>query len=710
MIIKKGLLILITIFLIGIFSISIFGQRDISGEAVTTGEFTIVGVAPNEPTEFAVKDGALGTDWDEYDNPDNVFTRDGLGTIVETHSREGPLRWKVSDANGDDLTSIVCISSNPALANPVTFDGITCDILLDDSTVTGNPARFTPAIVTSPNYLTPVEYAIDPVAFPLFDYNNPNPTYYVAIAANDGGADSTTALITSFQLINSIPDIPTTMIVQDESSGPYADDETHIRKPIVSWSFSDPDDGTVDRWPIDGSAPNPAFVHTIVVDDTTIGGNGLVDQTSLAATSIGSTEWITDIPWGGVADELTPGRVHNVVQVRITTLDGHTAGISPNFDTTFDLVDHIPDILDPITGPTNFGLQIQDSAGPGLATCTAVQTAGLTCPVAITTASIFDGSDGFTGIEANVKFLDVDTVGGVFTCDGTNHLMTVYLCDETGIPTCDKLFVNKFTYGLGDAQYVSGDGAAIATACTYNIDITDVAAPTHLPDGSPPFFFPVNVYKLHVDISSESGVNRSDNNPGTDEVDLFWDVIAVPAINYFDLTGAGPVFPATALVQFGTAGSAQADQWNPGDRQYQVMNQGNLDRFAQWEISDFCSTLIPLGEFGAACTALANSNQNQIWQIAETGVNPGSKAPPNFVIDNDNACFNPDCSDPAGDPDIVTLSAAATTVNFPTAALSVCTDQVCTGAANDEDTFYHIAPQGPLNAETFQAELTFIDA
>ncbi len=709
--IKKRLLVITTLVLIGIFSISISAQVGITGKPVATGEFSIAAQPPNQPTNFSIQDGPDATsndndmeigDWDY-----GQAGHDSTPGINDTHNATTFIRWKVSDQNGDTVTTRVCISTPP--------DFNTCDIHNSLS-----PAR------TAVQYNQFIIIGINRTLGGSLSYASTlvNKTYNFNLTPIDSVAG--TALLGEFKLVNSLPREPYDLNAVDYWTV-HVKDETHNQTPTLYFNVSDPDNGTntedtvppiaigIDHWPADLLTPH------VNVSDIEEGRGELVFDPRLVPVLASGTatavlygellpngNWTAPIPWGTI--ESPVGQVRNPVYVRLWADDGLNGTANSSItqiynNTNITLVDYLPEVLPVnVTNISFTGLTVRDVRSSATASCNGTATiGGQTCQVSPYTAKWFNGNDGFTGIVTNVSFTDYDG-----DCLERVHSVTLWLCeiDFASGTTCTSIVVaDKFNYSL-KFSLNSGNGTLPGNACKYNITVQD-AVP-----GGPEFFMPTGLYKLKVDVNSQSGVNRSIDDNST----LRWFYSTSQAISYYNTSN---LTADTSQVFLGpSSGATTTNQFNAGDARYIAINHGNTNTFADWATTDFCRS--DLGVLLGFCngTDFVGYVNDAVWNIHERDLD--SPDGNNFQIDDDNQVniTYGGSETPERDLNPLLINVNITTAigsnafgRFPSAferpsGLTVCTNLVCNGATTNVSTYYHIAPQSPLTPGTYNSQIT----
>ncbi|MBW3004046.1 hypothetical protein KY337_05780 [Candidatus Woesearchaeota archaeon] len=391
-------------------------EHSFAGTAVNSTNETISNTVPNPPTDFQIQDGE--SSWDS--------------TEFSTHDVTPNMQWSTSDNDSDSITTYVCVATTSG-----NRDSWTC--VYDSSTGTDSVTGVTG-----------------------LDYSGTNTTYYVRLVPNDG-SENGSALDIEFNLSNQLP-------LQPSGLSPTS---THNQTPSLTWTATDPDDGSDDGWPAD-SLTYHLRVGTSY-SDATYESNENADKTGETVDSA--------IPWGA------PGDIdaNSTVYVQLWTTDGNTGGNSSEYNTTLVLTDSLPDI-------TN--IELTDS-GSAYSSCTAA-TCALT-PIEHSNATV----------AVRITATDTDD-----DCDeGSNSEANIYLCIDTN--SCDE---DSYNY-TWEVDSVSRSGST----CTYIFTDNKSAG-----DSTPEFFqLPNANYKLHVNVSSQAGKRLSDA-----EENATWEYATLKAIDY----------------------------------------------------------------------------------------------------------------------------------------------------------------------------------
>jgi hypothetical protein len=394
-----------------------FDEHGFAGTPVNSTNESIGNTAPDQPTGFMVQDGA--SSWDS--------------STIDTHDVTPNLNWSTSDTDGDPVTTYVCIATTSG-----NRDTGVCDAY-DSSTGTD-----------SVNGVTGLAYS------------GTSRTYYVRLTPNDG-SENGTALDTQFDLINSVPNIPSGL-------SPTA---THNQTPELSWTATDPDDGSTDHWPAD-SLTYYLRVGTSYGDGTYENNNN-ADKTGEAVDS--------SMPWGAPGAD---GYANNTFYVQIWTGDGNGDN-SSLYNATINLYDYLPDI-------TN--VEMTD-IGSVYSSCT-----GSTCAI-----NPIEHSNATVAVRITATDTDND-------CDvGSNSAAYFSLCLDTG--SCTPATQD---YGW-DVDSISRSGST----CTYTFSANKTAT-----DNTPEFFrLPNAAYKLYANVTSQGGQRTTDGERTAD-----WTYGTLKAIDY----------------------------------------------------------------------------------------------------------------------------------------------------------------------------------
>ena len=421
-------------------------EHSFAGIEFNSTNETIGNNPPDQPANFMVQDGA--SSWDST-------------APIDTHDLTPNLNWSTSDNDGDPVTTYVCIattSENRDAGNCDAYSSSTGTDSVDD--VTG------------------------------LAYSGTSRTYYVRLTPNDG-SENGTALDVQFNLINSIPDLPSGLSPTD----------THNPLPILSWTATDPDDGSDNHWPAD------TLTYHIRV------GTSYGDGTYLSSDDADKNgEQVTSqIPWG------IPGEVwaNNTVYVQIWTTDGN-GGTSDTYNTTLNLYDYLPDI-------TN--IEMTD-VGSSYSSCTSAACA--INPIEHSNASVA------------VRITTTDTDEDCDVGDGSKT--TIHLCLDTGSCTPP-----------GDYSWEVDSVSRSGSTCTYVFSANKTAA-----DGTPEFFrLPSSEYKLYVNATSQAGQRTADAERTAD-----WTYGTLKAINYPSTVTLGDGTPALGQWNNGTVLAAMTNWGN----------------------------------------------------------------------------------------------------------------------------------------------------
>ena len=434
----------------------------------------------------------------------------------------------------------------------------------------------------------------DITIFGNLTYNDSSVNYFIRLTPYDG-SENGTYLDTNLTLINSIPNTPTSL----------SPTSTHNQTPDLSWFASDDDTGGIDQWPADSL--------TYYIRVGTSYGDGTYENNDAADNNSEVVD--NPIPWNS-----TPGTdyANTTVYVSIWTTDGHLNGTSPYYNITMNLYDYLADIT--LVEMTDLG---------SYSTCTASVGGCALNPV--------EGSN--TTVAVRVTATDTDD-----DCDNGDSSANIHLCLVTGATVCDESTNNDFSWELDNISRVG-------STCTYTFTINKTAS-----DVTPEFFrLANNSYKLNVNVSSQSGIERTSDT----ERDRLWEYGLLKAIDY------------PTNVTFG-GGNPSLGQWNDGINLALMTNIGNDILDILWNTSDPTSS-------------------TDAWTLNGT----------DLQIDDDNS-FTAE-----GAP-ILAVYINATQKTFqPADGLAVCTAYGCDNVAINEtmDTYYHAAPPFGLDAGQYNSTI-----
>lgn len=371
-----------------------------TGTAVNSTNETIVNTAPTQPTNFSVQDGAASYD--------NTAPYDG-------HDNTPYIQWSSTDNDGDTINTTICVSSNVSNRN-----SNVCDVYQ----------------VSTTNLFATLSG---------LNYNGLSVDYYLRLTPNDGYVNGT-YLDVNYTLLNSQPNTPTGL-------NPIV---THNQTPLLTWTSTDPDNGSIDHWPAD--------TLTYYIQVGTSYGDGSYEN-NLNANNAGE-QVNNPIPWG------TPGAVwaNNTVYTSIWSSDSYLN--STKYNTTILLYDFLPDI-------TN--VEMTDDGG-AYSSCTAA-----TCAI-----NPVEYSNATVAVRITTNDTDND-------CDGAdaNGEVWIYLCLNT--TTCSE--------ALGNYDWEVDSVSRAGSVCTYVFSSNKTAA-----DNTPEFFrAPNSTYKLWINATDQTGRRTSDN-------------------------------------------------------------------------------------------------------------------------------------------------------------------------------------------------------
>ncbi|MBW2965823.1 hypothetical protein KY342_01825 [Candidatus Woesearchaeota archaeon] len=433
-------------------------EHAFAGSAVNSTNETMGNAAPDQPTTFTIQDGASSFD----------------SSSLDTHDVTPNINWSTFDNDGDPVTTYVCIATSGA-----NRDANNCDLNYTETTTDS---------VTAVSGLS---------------YSGTSVTYYIRLTPNDG-SENGTALDTQFDILNAFPNTPSGL----------SPTITHNQTPSLSWTATDPDDGSVDGWPAD------TLTHYIRV------GTSYGDATYEDNTDANNAGEVVDnpIPWGSPSGDYA----NNTVYSSIWSTDGN-GGTSAYYNTTIVLYDYLPNI-------TN--VQMTDD-GSAYSSCTSASCA----------LSPIEHTNSTVAVEITATDTDND-------CDvGGNSAAYMHLCIFTS-GTCDETAYN-YSWQV-DSVARSG------STCTYTFSTNKTAS-----DSTPEFFrLPNSSYKLHVNVSSQGGERSSDA-----EQDANWTFGTLKAIDYPTVVTLGDGSPTLGQWNNGTNLSTMTNwgndnlniQWNMSD-------------------------------------------------------------------------------------------------------------------------------------------------
>jgi len=396
-------------------------QFGYAGIAVNSTNETVQNSPPNAPTNFQIQDGAASWDTVNFD----------------THDVTPNMQWTTSDNDSNPVTTYVCISTTIGNRNSNTCDAY--------SAVTGTNSV---SGVTGLNI------------------TGTSTEYYLRLTPFDG-SENGSYLDIDFRLNNSLPNLPSLLSPLD----------THSQTPTLTWTATDPDDGSVDHWPAD------TLVHFIRVG--TAYGDGTYENNN-NANNLGE---IVDspMPYGPPGPEYS----NNTIYVSIWTTDGFINSFSPYYNVTINLYDYLSDVSD---------IELTDANGT-YSSCV------------FSTCAINPIEKSNSTVAARVTAIDTDN-----DCEITSS-GHIYLCLNT--LTCDE--TSTYNWPL-DAV------TRVGSTCYYEFSINKTSD-----DGTMEFFrYPNPNYKLFVNISGQGGARTSDpENIST------WTYATLKAIEYPDLVEFG---------------------------------------------------------------------------------------------------------------------------------------------------------------------------
>ncbi|MFH1501000.1 MAG: hypothetical protein ABIE22_03580 [archaeon] len=481
----KRTVIIASIILIIMFSYLVLSQQ------TSRGRFQVA----NEPpytSDYEVRDS--NTHWDD--------------TVLTTHDLTTEIRWRVRDPNPDQITTTICIGTTP---NPYSNNACT----IANYTIGPSPRN-------SPQSYT---YGTDPAGPGVSNTIYLNDTdcnfisglcsklFYVDLYAEDDRVPSNSSINQyNFTLLNQVPTNPHSFVPL----------ETHDQTPDINWTAIDLDDGSQDHWPAD------TLTYHVQV------GTAFTDNSYLADPAASSPQaTVTNpIPWG------TPGALdaRTTAYARIWTTDNFMINSSNN-DSTFELVDHLPQFVD---------VYLSD-----------VSANELSCTGFVQNCFVNPAAGTYAPIHITYRFNDSDRDCGGFP----THAAGADLClvDAAGSVTCLPTNANySFTLSYS---------AASNEFCNFTVDIAQGNA------NSVEFFRSPGDYKIHVNASSQAGASTTIFNAN-------WTYGSLPDIFYSSSVDLGD--PSTC-----GGNDIQLGSWNPGSCLAVANNSGNVLLNLTWEATDF---------------------------------------------------------------------------------------------------------------------------
>jgi len=517
---KSGKILISAIILIVVLAVSFFSYTVFSQ---TAGRFTVGNEAPYI-TGFEIQDGS--SSWD-----------DGSGGY-DTHDYTPNFRWDVEDNNPDTLTTSICIGTAVSL----------CDIV--DESVAGSYSGGDTVTYTSSATLTLEQTDCSGATC--------SKTYYVDVKVDDGQVEKTSSF--TFDLINSVPDLPSTLT-------PI---ESHDQTPDLSWTATDADDGSVDKWPADN------LVYHIQVGAAAPGDEDYLADPAGASASATITN---PIPWG------IPGatEARTTTYVRIWSTDN--LGInSNNYEPTFDLVDNLPSFVN---------VYLSDAV-VSKSTDSCIDFLPQNC-------HITPLAGDYTSVNAILTIDDLDA-----DCSGLTHTAKLILCrvDSGGAEICDEINNTHYVYDLNF-------DSATATNCDFTISI-----PASDPQGIE-FFRAPGVFKMFIKATSQAGTSTTPWN------NYAWEYGTLPSLTYTDA-----VFLGDRVVDGGDG--IQLGTWNPGLSAATMINHGNIILNLDWDATDPSSDASTCDSHTSTCWDLSTIDDLQVDDDSDLTDDTGNLAVTNI--------------------------------------------------------------------------------
>jgi len=494
---KKTLVLIIFVCLV--ISLSYFVISD-----QATGEFTVGNEAPSL-SNFEVQDGA--SSWDSTD--------------FNTHDATPTFRWDVDDANPDLLTASICLGTSVGV----------CD-LADESAGTYNPgdtATYTSSLLTIEQTDCTAELC--------------SKTFYLTINVTDGSLMVSQDF--TFDLINTVPTMPSDLLV--DASAVL---ETHNPLPTLTWTATDSDDGTTDKWPED------TLTYHIQVGAATQGDE---DYLADPSTSSASADVSSSIPWG------TPGTTQAITTTYVRVWSTDDLGINSDYyDTTLDLIDNLPQF-------TNVFL----SDAPISPTASCIDFLPQPC-------FISPLSGDYTSVNIKLTIDDADE-----DCSDLTHTNKLVLClvNASQPDLCDLTNNADYIYDL------TFEGS-IDSSCDFSIAIPESDS------RGIEFFNSPDIYKMYISSESQAGKSTTPWNQA-------WELSSLFAIDYTD-----SVFLGDRVADGGDG--IQLGVWNPGLSSAIMTNFGNKDLNLEWEATDPSTDASTCSSHTATCWDLTTANTFQI--------------------------------------------------------------------------------------------------
>ena len=479
----------------------------------SVGQFTIGNEAPTiQSGSFGVQDSANGFD----------------AINLDTHDLTPSFEWVVNDNNPDTLSSSICIGTATGLCD------VLAETIIGSTFISGN--------------LVSYEYTGTGIGFNQGSDCNANTCskdYIVKLIANDGQDSYSEEFIVSF--LNDVPNTPSGLTPS----------ETHDQTPSLSWTATDGDDGSVNKWPMD------TLTYHIQIGDIAGGEEYLADPFGLTPSASAGNP----IPWG------TPGstEARNTVQVRIWSTD-NTGINSAFYDTTLDLVDNLPELMN-IYMSDNVIDELTASCIDFLQPCNINPLAG-----------------NYTSVNILLRINDTDE-----DCSLSTHSANAVLCKvvDGSLDVCDDLTNADYPYTL---DFVSANG----NECDFSISV-----PAGDPNGIE-FFLAPNNYKMFLKASSQAGAS-------TTPIDqVRWTFSSILAFDY-----PSSVFLGDRQAEGGDG--IQLGQSNPGLPIATMTNYGNNVIGIEWEATDPSSDASTCNGNTATCWDLSTAPDLQIDDDTSSG-------------------------------------------------------------------------------------------
>lgn len=500
----------------------------------TTGQFTVGNEPPSiESGSFAVQDSE--TTWDS--------------TELNTHDITPNFKFKVNDPNPDTLTASICIGTAESL----------CDVLA--KTTIGTYSRG-----------NTVEYTYEGSGLIMTtddcDLVSCSKNYYIQAFVSDGDNEISQNYVVGF--LNSVPNTPSGLTPL----------ETHSQTPKLSWTATDPDDGTKDKWPAD------TLVYSMLA------GDNLGSDNYLSYTGVDAFATITSpIPWG-VAGET---QARKTVYTQIWSVDNLGIDSGTYYETSFDLVDNLPAF-------TN--VYLSDDAIDVL-TDSCVDYLPQHC-------FLNPLSGSYTSVNLKLKIDDTDG-----DCAALTHNAKAVLClvDASGAEICDLTTNVHRTYDLNF-------DSATETSCEFSVSI--LSGDTNGLE----FFGAPGSYKMYLEANSQAGKSTIPWNQA-------WEYSALQAMDYTDSVFLGD--PASE-----GGDGIQLDAWNPGISKATMTNKGNKILNLEWDATDASSDDSVCSGHTATCWDLSTVDDLKIDDDNDVENDAGNLISVNIPETPTRAAFAPE--------------------------------------------------------------------